>query len=141
MFFRLPTTKWRPCQTFAKLNGKHLLMANIFELHKYQIFVYWICMIWGKSDLPIVNSVCEKVWFTINGMLKILFFNFSLFHFFKFQMTIVKILMEKPSSIIIDFQGSYEVLPRHKYSWSTYFWQWNDSPFFPRKCILFLYFF
>ena len=27
-FFGPPTTKWRPCKVFAKLNGNHLLMAN-----------------------------------------------------------------------------------------------------------------
>ena len=39
-FFGQPTTKWRPCKIFQKLNGKHLLMANIFKLHKYQIFSF-----------------------------------------------------------------------------------------------------
>ena len=29
-FFGRPTTKWRSSKTFAKLNGNHLLMANIF---------------------------------------------------------------------------------------------------------------
>ena len=29
--------------------------------------------------------------------------------------------MEKPSFLIIDFEGSYEVLLVHKYFWSTYF--------------------
>ena len=37
-FFGPPTTKWRPCKIFAKLNGNHLLMANIFKLHEYQKF-------------------------------------------------------------------------------------------------------
>ena len=29
----------------------------------------------------------------------------------------------------MDFEGSYEALLRHKYFWSTYFWQQNDGPF------------
>ena len=29
------TTKWQPCKIFAKLKGNHLLIANIFKLHKY----------------------------------------------------------------------------------------------------------
>ena len=29
----------------------------------------------------------------------------------------------------MDFNGSDEVLLRHKYFWSTYFWHWNDGPF------------
>ena len=37
-FFGPLTTKWRPCKMFVKLNGKHLLMANIFKLHEYQTF-------------------------------------------------------------------------------------------------------
>ena len=37
-FLGAPTTKWQPCKTFAKLNGNHLLMANIFKLDEYQTF-------------------------------------------------------------------------------------------------------
>ena len=62
-------------------------------------------------------------------MSKMLLFNFCLFYFSKLEMTIVKNLMEKLSFFIIDFEGSYEVLLRHKHFWSTYFWQWNDGPF------------
>ena len=40
---------------------------------------YWKFIIWAKSDLPVTNSVCEKVWFTINGQSKILFFDFFIF--------------------------------------------------------------
>ena len=58
-----------------------------------------------------------------------LFFNFCCFHFSKFQMSIVKNLMEKPSFFIMHFEGSYEVLLHHKFFWSTHFWQWNDRPF------------
>ena len=43
--------------------------------------VQWKCIIWAKSDLPISNSVCEKVWFKINGSSKMLFFNFYLFYY------------------------------------------------------------
>ena len=41
--------------------------------------------------------------------------------FSKFQVTIVK-------NVIMAFEGSYEVLLRHKYFWSTHFWEWNGSP-------------
>ena len=37
-FFGLPKTKWRSCKIFVKLNGNHLLVANIFKLHKCQTF-------------------------------------------------------------------------------------------------------
>ena len=54
-----PTIKWQPCKVFEKLNGNHLLMANIFKLHKYQTFglmkMHNMC---AKSDLPITYSVC-----------------------------------------------------------------------------------
>ena len=91
--------------------------------------VYWKCIIWRKSNLSIINSGCEKVWFTINGLSKMLFLNFCLFHFSKFQMTIVKNLMEKPSVFIMAFKVSNEVLLRHKYFQLTYFWQRNNGPF------------
>ena len=29
----------------------------------------------------------------------------------------------------MDLEGSNEILLRHKYFWSTYFWKWNDDPF------------
>ena len=54
---------------------------------------------------------------------------FLIFHFFKFQITIVKNLMEKLSFFYSGFRGFYEVLLRHKHFWSTNFWRWNDGPF------------
>ena len=44
--------------------------------------------------MAIKNSVCEKVWFTTNGLSKILSFNLCFFHFSKFEMTIVKNLLK-----------------------------------------------
>ena len=49
--------------------------------------------------MPITNSVYVKVWFTINGPSNMLFLNFYLFPFSKFQMTLVK-------NLIMDFEGS-----------------------------------
>ena len=98
-FFVLPTTKSRSCKSFLRnwLENNHLLMANIFKLHEYQTFVLMkmnnMCKIW------IIYSLCEKVWFTINGPSKMLFFNFCLFPLSKFQMAIVK-------NLIMDFEGS-----------------------------------
>ena len=37
-FFDLRTTKRRPFNFFAKLNGNHILMANFSKLREYQIF-------------------------------------------------------------------------------------------------------
>ena len=56
-----------------------------------------------------------------------LLFNFCLFHFSIFQMTIVKNVMEKPFFFIIDIVDFYETLLRRKYFRSTYFWQWDNG--------------
>ena len=115
------TTEWRPCKIFAKLNGNHLLMPNIFKFHEYQTFgltkIHNMSKIWFASN----KYGLWKVWFTSNGSSKI--FYFYLYNFSKFQMTIVK---KNSSLFIMDFQDSYEVPLRHKYFWSTHFRQWND---------------
>ena len=53
--FGPPTTKWRPCKVFAKLNENHLLMANIFKLHEYQTFglmkMHNMCKIWFANNI------------------------------------------------------------------------------------------
>ena len=77
------TTKWCPCKIFAKLNGNHLLMANISKLHKHKTFGLMKMHNMYKSDLPITYSVYGKVWFTMNGSSKMLFFSFCLFPFFQ----------------------------------------------------------
>ena len=58
-----------------------------------------------------------------------LFFDFCLFHFSKFQITIVKNYLEKLSTFIMAFESSNKVLLHGKCFWSTNFWQWNDGPF------------
>ena len=105
-------------------NHRKMMALYIFcEIERKSSLVYWKCTTWTEYDLPIINSVCEKVWFTINGLWKMYFFNFCHFHFSKFQMTIVKNPMEKTSFFIMDFEGSHEVLLHHKYFWTTHFWQ------------------
>ena len=37
--------------------------------------------------------------------------------------------IKKLSFFIKDFEGSYEVLSRREYFWSTNFWKWNTGPF------------
>ena len=117
--FGPPTTKWRPCEFFVKLNGNHLWMANIFKLHKYQKFALMKMQNRAKSDLPIINSVYEKVWFTNNRP----------FIFFQ----ILNDYCQKSYGITILFHSGFwmvfEVLLRHESLWSTNFWQWNDSSF------------
>ena len=45
----------RSCKIFEKLNGNHLLMVNIFKLHKYQIFglmkMHNMCKIWFVNNI------------------------------------------------------------------------------------------
>ena len=45
--------------------------------------VKWKSITWAKSNLPLTNSVFEKVWFTINEPSKMPYFNFCLFPFFQ----------------------------------------------------------
>ena len=90
-FFCTPTTKCRPCNIFAALNGNHLLMANVFKLQ----FV-------------------KRFGLLLMGCRKCSFSDFY-FYFCKFQMMIFKNLMEKSSVFIMDFECSYEVLLHHKY--------------------------
>ena len=92
-------------------------MANIFKLHKYQTFGLLKMHNLSKFWFAYNNfSLWKSLVFTLYGLSKMLFLNFCLFHFSKFQMTIIKNLMEKPSFFIMDFEGSYEVL---KYLWSS----------------------
>ena len=44
-------------------------MANIFKPNKYQTFGLLKKHNIAKPGLPIINSVFEKVWFTIKGRL------------------------------------------------------------------------
>ena len=114
----------------------YLLMANIFKLQEYQIFglvkMHNMCKIW------ILYSVCEKVWFMINGPLKILFFNFFLFSSSRFQMAIVK-------NLIMDFNGGFLVISTTSQIFLiyTYLTMKRQSFFFKFVwlCNLFLYFF
>ena len=64
----------------------------------------------------------KKFGLRFTGRRKCYFFNSCLFPFYKFQMTIVK-------NLIMNLEDSHEVLLRHKYFWSIYFWQWNGGPF------------
>ena len=87
-----PITTWRPCKTFAKLNGNHLLMANIFKLHKCQTFDFWK-----------MHSVC-KIWFTSNkfSLWKSLVYDkwvliFAFFIFTNFKWLLSKIVWKNHS--------------------------------------------
>ena len=95
------------------MNRNHLLIANIFKLRKYQTFGLMKIITWGKSDLPIINSVRLR----LTGR-----FNFWIFSFSKFQMTIFK-------NLTTGFEGFLKILLRHKFFWSQHFWQWNSGPF------------
>ena len=68
-FFGPFTTKWLPCKIIAKLNGNHLLRANVFKLHEYQIF--------GSIKLHNMN----KIWFA-SGKFNLLRWNKKQFSWF-----------------------------------------------------------
>ena len=104
--FGPPTTKRRFSKIFAKLNRNTIFWwVVISRLTNIRYLVYWKGIICAKSDLPITNSVCEKAWFPIHGLSKILFFNFYLFRFSKFQKAIVKNFMEKVIPFYNGFWG------------------------------------
>ena len=65
---------------WTKVIFEWLLFSNFTNI---RYLIYWKCIIWAKFDFPIINSVCEKVWFKINGLWKMLFFKFSPFSFFQ----------------------------------------------------------
>ena len=46
--FGPPTTKKRPRKMYAKLNGNHLLMNNIFKFHEYQ-----------RSGVMKIHNMCK----------------------------------------------------------------------------------
>ena len=80
------------------------------------------------NDFPIINSVCEKSWFAINGPSKILFFSFSLIHFSKFQMTVVKNFMDKSYFFCTGFQRLLRSSAASQI-FLILFWQKNDGAF------------
>ena len=95
-FFGPPTTIWRPCNIFGKLNENYLLMANIFKLYKCQTFVllkmHNMRKIWFPNNkFSLWKSSVYNKRVAENAIFIYLFF----FHFSKFQMTIAKNLMKK----------------------------------------------
>ena len=67
--FGPPITKWRPCKIFAKFNGNHFLMTNIFKRHQYETF-----------GLIKIHNMC-KIWFA-NKILSLLSWNRKYFPWF-----------------------------------------------------------
>ena len=130
-FFSLVITKWGTFKLYAKFNENYILMTNIFKLHSY--LIYWKCIRQAKSELSIIHSVSEKVWFTINGSSKcyILIVIFLIFPNFKLILSKIlwKIILFYNGKLLWAFESSYEVLPPHNYFWSTNFWQWKKGPF------------
>ena len=81
-FFDLFTTNRRLLKIFAKLNGNHLLVAKIFKLHEYQTFGSMKMHNMSKMWKPIINSVFETVWLTMNEPPKMLIFKLFPFSIF-----------------------------------------------------------
>ena len=80
--FDLSATNRRLFKIFAKLNGNHLLVANIFKLHEYQTFGSMKMHNMSKMWKPIINSVFETVWLTMNEPPKMLIFKLFPFSIF-----------------------------------------------------------
>ena len=66
-----------------------LIFSNFTKIRH---LVYWKCIIWAKSDLPIISSVFKKFWFAINGLWKWWFLIFAFFVFPNFKWLLPKIL-------------------------------------------------
>ena len=123
-FFELSTRKWRPCKTFTKLNGNHLLMVNIFKLHKYQTFALLkMLFMWAKCDMPIIKSVLKKFGLRLKGCQKCYFLIFAIFIFSYFKwlfsktLWISKVLWSSSTSQNL-FDLQMELNLQH----------WNDGP-------------
>ena len=145
-FFGPPIIRWRLCKVFEKLNRSHHLIANIFKLCKYETFGLLEMHNMNKTWFANSKFSFEKVWIMINRLLKILFYNVCLFHIFKFQITIVKNLMEEPSFFYNGFWGFLSSCTRSQIPLTYIILTIKGSYFqgflkFPPKCILFLYFF
>ena len=103
-FFGSPTTKWRPCKIFPKFTN-YLLIANIFKLHKCQIF--GLMTIHNMSKIGFAsNKFClwkslVYDWRAVENVI----FNLCLFPLSKFQIA---------KNLIVNFEGSYEVLLHQK---------------------------
>ena len=83
-----PVIFWRNWKEITYLWLIFLNFTNIRHL------VHWKCIIWAKSDFPIINSVCEKVWFTINELSKMLFHFIACFIFRNFKWLLSKLLLK-----------------------------------------------
>ena len=73
-----------------------------------------------------------------------LFLNFCPFLFYKFQMTVVKKLLKKPSVFIMDFEGSYDVVASNIFVLQIFGYKtraFKNILKLARKCILFFHLF
>ena len=127
-------------KNFCEIERKPSFIGQYFSnFTNIRHLVYWKCVIWAKSDLPLINSVCVYDWKCY----------FSIFCFFVFP-TANDYCQKYYGKTILFYNGFRGFLwssVRHKYFWSTFFWQWNNSSFkifwnfHGNKCIFFLYFF
>ena len=101
-----PATKWQPCKIFAKLKGNHLLMANIFKLHEYQIF-----------GLMKMHNMC-KIWFA-NKIFSLLRWNKKYFSWFSkgFQLQEIILHLELYWPIKEDFCVTLQKMLRAVILW------------------------
>ena len=95
-----------PCKIFAKLNGNHLLMANIFKLHEYQTF-----------GLMKIHNMC-KIWFA-NKIFSLLRWNKKYFSWFSkgFQLQEIILHLELNWPIKEDFCVTLQKMLRAVILW------------------------
>ena len=109
-----PTKKWRFCKSFAKFNGNHLSMVNIFKLHKNQTFslikIRKMRKIWFANNK---FSLSEKVFSTINEPSKLSFLQIS---------------NDYCQKSYNGFRGFLVISATSQIFWSTHFWKWNGDP-------------
>ena len=72
----------QPCKVFAKFNGNHLLMANIFKLYEYQTFglleMHSMCKIWFANNIFILWKRLVYDWRVVEN---------AIFYFLPFPFT------------------------------------------------------
>ena len=121
-FFVPPTTKWRPCKVFAKFNGNHLLITNIFKFYKYQTFGLMKMHNMCKSCFS--NNIFS-LWKRLTGRRKYFFFIFVFSLYPNFKKPLSKIL-QWILRVLSNFYYVTSVSDLHIFNNEIHFWFfWN----------------
>ena len=89
---------------FSKICQNKFYLANIFQLHKHQTFVFInLCKI-RKRQRSSGKFKLGNIWLTITNSLKILRRHFRYFHFPNFNLTFVKSFIKKTTILNLIFK-------------------------------------